>query len=111
MRDEAPLSPWQRIADKALEQIPQLVVATLAALVVFCAGLWVDNRDHARALAELQRVVDGLRGADAAMGASLAELSSACVRRPECEQTRDQLVHLRDRVAHLEGKMGLGVAP
>jgi hypothetical protein len=109
MSNEAPLSPWKRIANKALEQIPQLVGATIAALVVFCAGLWLDDRDHAHAIADLQRAVDGLRNADGAMGASLAELSSSCVRRPECEQTRDQLVHLRDRVADIEGQMGLGV--
>ena len=109
MSDEAALSPWQRIANKALEQIPQMVVATLAALVVFSAGLWLDDRDHAHAIADLQRTAEGLRNADVALGTSLAELSAACVRRPECEQTRDQLVHLRDRVAHIEGKMGLGV--
>jgi hypothetical protein len=109
MSNEAPLSPWQRIANKALEQIPQLIVAALAALVLFCAGLWLDHRDHAHAIADLQRAVDALRNADGTMGTTLAELSAACVRRPECEQTRDQLVHLRDRVAHLEGKMGLGV--
>jgi hypothetical protein len=109
MSDDTAPSPWQRIANKALEQIPQLLVAAIAALVLFSAGLWLDHRDHAHAIADLQRAVDGLRSADAAMGASLAELSAACVRRPECEQTRDQLVHLRDRVAHLEGKMGLAV--
>ena len=109
MSDDTTLSPWQRIANKALEQIPQVLVAAIAALMLFSTGLWLDHRDHAHAIADLQRAVDALRSADVAMGASLAELSAACVRRPECEQTRDQLVHLRDRVAHIEGKMGLAV--
>jgi len=33
MSDDTALSPWQRIVNKALEQIPQMLVAAIAALV------------------------------------------------------------------------------
>jgi len=71
MSDDTSLSPWQRIAKKALEQIPQVLVAALAALVLFSAGLLLDHRDHAHAIADLQPAVEGLRDADVALGTNL----------------------------------------
>ena len=92
--DDEPKSGWKRVLDATWDKVPQLVVGTLTALVVFSFTGWITDRDLSAAVVALQEYVT--------KDATHMERLADCVKRPECEAVRAAVHSIELRLGKVE---------